>query len=188
VGLVDGGWWLPAHFEIGNKYPLVMSFDSQGDPRWVTRIGSSTTTLQPAIVPVSGTEVRAWMRDISEQQRVQHAVSRDGGASWEDLPAVNIPNHDNSVAALRLRDGGFVLLHNDRVSEGGSPRSVLRMLVSDDAGTWANDIDVVRGEPGDEFSYPSVLQVGEELHVTYTSRRQAIAHHVYQIEYQKVLK
>jgi predicted neuraminidase len=183
VGLPDGGWWLPTHFELGNKYPMIMSFDNRGQPRWLVRIGERTTALQPAVVAVSGTEVRAWMRDISEQRRVQQAISRDGGASWEDLPAMELPNHDSSVAALRLLDGGFVLLHNDRVTEGGSPRSVLRLSHSADAKSWTHSVDVVTGEPTDEFSYPSVQQVGEELHVTYTAQRRGIAHHVFRVRY-----
>lgn len=183
VGLADGGWWLPMYFELGNKYPMLMSFDHRGQPRGLARIGERTTALQPAVVAVSGNELRAWMRDMSEQRRVQQALSRDGGASWEDLPAMELPNHDSSVAALRLRDGGFVLLHNHRVTEDGSPRSVLRLSHSADARTWTHDVDVVAGAPLDEFSYPSVQQVGDELHVTYSARRRGIAHHVYRIHY-----
>ncbi|KQV96935.1 sialidase family protein [Rhizobacter sp. Root1221] len=186
VGLADGGWWLPAYFELGHKFPMLISFDSAGQPRWLARIGTRTTAMQPAVVAVTGTETRAWMRDISEQHRVQQAVSRDGGQSWEDLPAMDLPNHDSSVAALRLRGGGFVLLHNDRVDGGDSARSMLKLSVSDDAHTWRPGVEVIKGVPADEFSYPSVQQVGDELHVTYTARRQGIAHHVYRIGYDDV--
>lgn len=183
VGMADGGWWLPLYFELGNKYPMLMSFDRRGEPRWVSRIGSSTTALQPAIAPVSGLEVRAWMRDIGEERRVQQAISRDGGVSWEDLPSMAIPNDDNSVAVLRLSGGGYVMLHNDRTVAGGSARSVLRLSHSVDAKRWVHDHDVVSGDRTAEFSYPSVQQVGNELHVTYTAQREGIAHHVYQISY-----
>jgi predicted neuraminidase len=183
VGLSDGGWWLPAHFELGNKYPLIMSFDPRGQPRWIARIGERTTTLQPAVVAVSRTEVRAWMRDISEQRRVQQAISRDGGESWEDLPPMDLPNENSSVAALKLRGGGYVLLHNAGRDDNGA-RNVLRLSVSDDARKWSPAFDVVAGRPLEEFSYPSVQQVGDELHVTFTHHRRAIAHHVYDIHYE----
>ena len=39
------------------------------------------------------------------------------------------------------------------------------------------------GVPGEEFSYPSVLQIGQQLHVTYTDQRRSIAHRVYDIHY-----
>jgi len=183
VGVADGGWLLPAYFELGNKYPMLVSFGGDGEPRWITRIGSLTTALQPALVAVSGREMRALMRDNSDERKVQQAMSHDGGQSWEDLPASGLANHDSSVAALRLRDGGFVMLHNEHVAAAGSPRQWLRLSVSGDATTWIPGVDVLKGQPGDEFSYPSVQQIGRELHVTYTSQRQAIAHHIYDISY-----
>jgi len=187
VALADGGWLLPAYFELGHKYPLVISFDARGEPRWVQRIGESVSSLQPALLPVSGTELRAVMRDIGPQHRVQQAVSFDAGRSWQDLPASDVPNHDNSVAGLRLAGGGYVLLHNGvlpgALSGEASPRQWLRLSTSADAQTWASGPDVRRGEKGDEFSYPSVQQIGSQLHVTYTQQRRSIAHHVYEIQY-----
>ncbi len=184
LGLADGGWWLPLYFELGIKYPMMMAFDEAGDPRWLTRIGARTTTLQPTIVALSDARVHAWMRDASDERRVQQAVSNDGGESWQDLPALDLPNYSTSLAALRLSGGGFLLLHN-HVGEGGSDRNVLRLSSSRDAHAWVPLLDVQRGERGSEFSYPTLQQVGDELHVTYTSHRTAIAHHVYRIAYGK---
>lgn len=187
VALPDGGWWLPAYFELGIKYPMVMDFDDKGNPRSLARIGKRTTSLQPALVPVSEFEAHAWMRDSGPSRRVQQAFSRDGGASWEDLPPMNMPNHSTSVAAQQLTKGGFLLLHN-HVPAGGSDRNVLRLSVSKDARSWEHLFDVARGSPGEEFSYPTLQQLGNELHITYTSRRSAIAHHVYKISYAKGLQ
>jgi len=182
VGLGDGGWLLPAYFELRNKYPLVVSFDADGAPRWISRIGRSTTALQPALLPLSGTELRAVMRDIGPAHRIQQAVSHDAGRHWQDLPALDIPNRDDSVAALRLANGGYVMLHNDTLP-GGSPRQWLRLSTSADAQAWTPALDVQRGVAGDEFSYPSVQQLGAQLHVTYTAQRKAIGHQVYDIDY-----
>ncbi|MGY4830018.1 exo-alpha-sialidase [Sphaerotilaceae bacterium SBD11-9] len=183
VGLADGGWLLPAYFELGNKYPMVISFDARGEPRWIRRISASVTSLQPALLPLSGTELRAVMRDISPQHRVQQAESRDGGLSWQDVPASAVVNQDSSVAALQLAGGGYVLLHNDLLPGGGSPRQWLRLSTSRDGKTWQPGPDMRRGVLGDEFSYPSLVQIGNQLHVTYTQQRRAIAHHVYDIQY-----
>jgi predicted neuraminidase len=185
VGLADGGWLLPAYFELGHKYPMVISFDAQGEPRWVRRIGDSVTSLQPALLPLSGTELRAVMRDIGPQRRVQQAESHDAGRSWQDVPAAAVVNQDSSVAALQLAGGGYVLLHNDTLPSGGSPRQWLRLSTSADGKTWASGPDMRRGILGDEFSYPSLVQIGQQLHVTYTQQRSAIAHHVYDIQYAK---
>lgn len=182
VGLSDGGWWLPLYFELGSRYPLLMSFDAAGEPRWIVRIGERNTLIQPAVIAVSRTEVRAWMRDASAQRRIQQAVSHDGGASWADLPPLDLVNDNTSVAALKLREGGFVLLHNVG-AEGAAARNVLRLSVSDDARQWTQAFEIAAGEPLDEYSYPGVQQIGDELHVTFTHHRRTIAHHVYQIRY-----
>ncbi|HEY1044632.1 MAG TPA: sialidase family protein [Telluria sp.] len=180
VALADGGWWLPLYFEMGVKYPKVLAFDRHGKPSHMVRIGSRTSTLQPAIVPFSASEVHAWMRDSSDEQRVQHSHSRDGGETWSDLPSLDLPNYSTSLSALRLTNGAVVLLHN-HVLPGGSDRNMLRLSVSTDARNWTPVVDVVHGKAGEEFSYPDLQQVGDKLHVTYTSRRTAIAHHVFDI-------
>ena len=184
LALPEGGWWLPVYFELGIKYPMIMAFDELGDPRWLTRIGARTTTLQPTIVALSDSHAHAWMRDASDERRVQQATTSDGGVSWQDLPPLDLPNYSTSLAALRLSGGGFLLLHN-HVVPGGSDRNMLRLSASSDARNWTPVLDVARGAPGREFSYPTLQQVGEELHVTYTSHRTAIAHHVYRIGYGK---
>lgn len=181
LALSDGGWWLPVYFEIGNKYPMLMAFDAQGNPTSLARIGNSTSTLQPAIVPVSKSEVRALLRDDSEARRMQHATSLDGGASWQDLPALDLPNHNTSMAAIRLASGQFLMLYN-HAADDASARSVLRLSISDDMRSWRTVADIASGKAGDEFSYPTLQQVGDELHVTYTWQRQAIAHHRYRIQ------
>lgn len=183
VGVADGGWLLPAYFELGTKYPVIVSFSPNGDPRWVQRIGGSRTALQPALLPLSPTELRAVMRDIGPERRVQQAVSHDAGLTWEDLPAIPLANHDNSLAGLQLASGGYVLLRNEAVPQGGSPRQWLRLSISLDGKTWEHGPDVRRGVEDDEFSYPSLVQIGRQLHVTYTQQRRAIAHHVYDIRY-----
>ncbi|WP_426162549.1 exo-alpha-sialidase [Pseudoduganella sp. R-32] len=182
VGLADGGWLLPAYFEMGIKYPLMLAFDSNGDPRWISRIGSRITTLQPTIVPFSSSEVHAWMRDASREQRVQHARSSDGGVSWDDLPALSLPNQSTSLSALRLSNGSIALLHN-HVLPGGSDRNVLRLSTTKDGRHWTQVTDIAHGSAGEEFSYPDLHQVGDELHITYTSRREAIAHHVIELDF-----
>jgi predicted neuraminidase len=181
VALADGGWWLPVYFELGIKYPMLMAFDAAGEPSRLGRIGARMSTLQPAIVPISNLEVRAWMRDASDEQRVQHAYSRDGGASWQDLPSLDLPNHSTSLAVIRLSSGELLMLHN-HVVEGGSSRSILRLSISKDGHAWRTVDDIASGKAGDEFSYPTMHQVGDELHVTYTHQRQAIAYRAYRIQ------
>ena len=186
VRLANGGWGLPVYFELGIKYPMMLAFDRHGDPNWLSRIGASTTALQPTIVPVSDNEFHAWMRDSSAEQRVQYAHSRDGGVSWADKPSLDLPNHSTSLSALRLSNGSILVLHN-HVVPGGSSRNMLRLSIVKDTHNWTHVMDVAHGKAGEEFSYPDLRQIGKQLHITYTSRREAIAHHVLDLEFGEVL-
>lgn len=186
VRLANGGWGLPLYFELGIKYPMLLAFDTHGNPSWLSRIGTSVSALQPTIVPVSDSEVHAWMRDASDEQRVQYAHSRDGGVSWSDMPSLDLPNHSTSLSALRLSNGSIVVLHN-HVVPGGTSRNMLRLSIAKDARTWTHVMDVAHGKAGEEFSYPDLRQIGNELHITYTSRREAIAHHILDLEFKEIL-
>ena len=186
VRLANGAWGLPLYFELGIKYPMMLAFDAHGDPNWLSRIGTGTAALQPTIVPVSDSEVHAWMRDSSDEQRVQYAHSRDGGVSWSDMPPLDLPNHSTSLSALRLSNGSIVILHN-HVLPGGSSRNMLRLSIAKDARTWTQVMDVAHGKAGEEFSYPDLRQIGNQLHITYTSRREAIAHHIIDLEFGTLL-
>ena len=186
VRLANGGWGLPVYFELGIKYPMMLAFDMHGDPNWISRIGARTTALQPTIVPVSDNEFHAWMRDASAEQRVQYAHSRDGGLSWSDKPSLDLPNHSTSLSALRLSNGSILVLHN-HVIPGGTSRNMLRLSVVKDTHNWTHVMDVAHGKAGEEFSYPDLRQIGKQLHITYTSRREAIAHHVLDLEFGEAL-
>jgi predicted neuraminidase len=177
VGQADGGWWLPVYFEIGHKYPMLVSFDANGNPQRLTRIGTRTRSLQPTLVQVSPTEVRAWMRDANKERSVvQQAVSHDGGENWDDLGPTDIRNRGTALAVLRLHNGTMLMLGNQGTSTA-TERSTLALSMSADGHHWQHVTDIVSGQPRDEFSYPAMFQVGDELHITYTYQRRAIAHH-----------
>ncbi|WP_432378094.1 exo-alpha-sialidase [Duganella sp. P38] len=177
VGLAGGGWWLPVYFEIGHKYPMLVSFDANGDPQRLTRIGERTRSLQPTLVPVNNNEVRAWMRDAAKDDSVvQQAISHDGGVTWADMGPTSIKNLGTSLAVLRLDSGSLLMLRNDGTNRD-TARSTLTLSQSLDGHRWQELTDIVSGQPGDEFSYPAMYQLGDELHITYTYQRRAIAHH-----------
>ncbi|MYM35814.1 hypothetical protein GTP44_03440 [Duganella sp. FT50W] len=182
VGLDGGGWWLPVYFEIGHKYPMLVTFDANGDPQRLTRIGERTRSLQPTLVPVSNTEIRAWMRDANKSRSmVQQAVSHDSGVTWEDMGPTSISNLGTSLAVLRLDSGSLLMLRNNGTNSE-TARSTLSLSQSLDGHRWKDMTDIVSGQPGDEFSYPAMYQLGDELHITYTYQRRAIAHHRLKIQ------
>ena len=181
IATAAGGWLLPAYFELGNKYPMLIAMDGQGRPLWTRRIGTSRASLQPALLALSSTEIHALMRDHGAQRRIQRAISQDAGLSWQDQAPLDLNNDDNSIAALALAQGGFVMVHNDVLPAPAAARQWLRLATSSDALHWHADQDIARGESGEEFSYPSLQQVGPQLHVTFSAQRGAMGHRVYDV-------
>ena len=189
-----GGWWLPAYFELGLKQPWLLGFDANGRFESIVRVGRATTSLQPTLLPLRDGALLAFMRDHGPERRIQWAESTDAGRHWVDRPPLPIGNHDTAVAALTLFDPsassdprgrtviGHLLAHNDTSTPGDTPRSVLRLQVSADGRQWTPGPVIQRAEPGAEFSYPNLLQVGRKVHAVYTHRREGIGHVVFEIE------
>lgn len=185
----DGGWWVPAYFELGVKHPLLVGFNARGELESITRIGRSQASLQPTLLRAPDGALIALMRDHGPQRLIQAAESDDGGAHWRDAAPLPFGNRDTAVAAAALHDPAapgapplaYVLAHNDTDEPGATPRSVLRLQVSRDGRAWSPGPDLQRAEPGAEFSYPNLLQVGSQLHAVYTHRREGIGHVVFDI-------
>ncbi|MFM6943193.1 MAG: exo-alpha-sialidase, partial [Aquirufa sp.] len=92
--------------------------------------------------------------------------------SWTPLEASHLVNPNSGIDAVTLKDGRHVLVYNP-VQKGRSPISV---AISTDGKIW-KDIATVENEPGQEFSYPAVIQTSDgKVHITYTWKRQKIKH------------
>lgn len=102
--------------------------------------------------------------------RVVRSESRDAGRTWSDAVAIDLPQNNSGLDAVRLRDGRVVLIYN-HTTQGRTP---LNLAVSGDLGrTWTPG-PVLESAPG-EYSYPAIIQGPDgTIHFTYTWRRQRI--------------
>lgn len=102
--------------------------------------------------------------------RVVRAESADDGRTWSPAAAIDLPQNNSGLDAVRLRDGRVVLLYN-HTTQGRTP---LNLAVSADLGkTWKNG-PVVENEPG-EFSYPAIIQSSDgKIRATYTWKRRRV--------------
>jgi predicted neuraminidase len=133
-----------------------------GEPRGV---------IQPALFETSTGAIRMLLRS-ARIGRICEAVSNDGGETWSDARPTALPNPNSGIDAVRLRDGRVALCHNP-VERGRTP---LMLSVSEDDGVTWREAAVLESEPG-EYSYPALVQAeAGEVHVTYTWRRERIAH------------
>ena len=164
----EGGWRV--HFErtddLGKTWRRIVPVNTEG-------IGA----IQPAILRHSASQLQAIGR--TRQDRVFTVESTDGGTSWGAMSLLDLPNPNSGVDALTLVDGRHLLVYNHAGHTKGkwdAGREVLNVAVSIDGRAWQAAL-VLERDPGQEFSYPAVIQTADGLvHITYTWKRQRIRH------------
>jgi predicted neuraminidase len=165
----DDGWRV--HFE--HTADLGLTWRAVGpvnDPR---QIGA----IQPTILEHKGGRLQAIGR--TQQNRIFTVDSNDGGNTWSEMTLLNMPNPNAGLDAVTLADGRCLLVYNHTRSTPGNwsaGRDVLNVAASADGRTWDAAL-VLENEPGEEFSYPAVIQTRDGLvHITYTWKRTRIRH------------
>jgi predicted neuraminidase len=171
LALQDGGMLLPAHFEIGRKYPVALRFDQHGAFLGMVRLSRRAHMLQPALMAQTDTQWLALMRDTRPEGHITVAQTQDGGEHWLDLPDLALVNPDAAVAGMALAPGQMVLAHNS------SPysREALDLGRSQDGLHWTSALALAHGGTGDEYSYPAVAWADGALWLSYTDQRRSIA-------------
>ena len=169
--LQDGGMVLPVHFELGLKYPVAVRLDAQGEFAGMARISAQAYKLQPTVVAQSPSEWVALMRDERHNGKITAARTRNGGASWEDLPDLPLGNPDSAVAAFALGPQQMLLAHNP-TPEG---RAKLDLSRSSDGLQWTWQQTLRQGTDDAEFSYPAMAWADDALWLAYTVDRATLS-------------
>ncbi|MCX8517394.1 MAG: exo-alpha-sialidase, partial [Rhodoferax sp.] len=169
--LADGGMVLPAHFEIGIKYPVALRFDREGRFLGMVRLSQRKHLLQPTLLAQSPQQWLALMRNNHPGALIPAVQTKDGGQTWQDLPDLALANPDAAVAALSLAPGQMLLAHNN------TPRSRSGLELSSSANglQWQGMQALAHGAEDQEFSYPALAWAGDALWVSYTEQRRSIA-------------
>jgi predicted neuraminidase len=133
--------------------------------------GKKIGAIQPSILFLADKSLCALGR--SQQKFIFRTDSVDQGKTWSPLFLTDLPNPSAGTDAVTLKGGKHVLVHNP-VARGRSPLHI--SVSADDAKTWKL-LAVLEDEPGNEFSYPAVIQTRDgRIHVTYTWKREKIRH------------
>ena len=149
----------------------IMAFSDDGGYNWTASepiVGYGG--IQPSVVRKKDGTLVAYLRDNGPPpKRAQISYSKDDGVSWTGAKDTDILNPGTSLEVIALRNGDWILVHND-LEQG---RWSLVAAISDDEGLtwkWRRHLD---GMPGPkvpyEYHYPSVLQSKDgSIHVTYS--------------------
>jgi len=112
----------------------------------------------------------------TDDDHIFMSISSDGGFNFPTAkPHPQLLNPNSGIDAVQLKDGRIVLVFNN-ITHARSP---LHVGVSEDGGDNWKIIDILENEPGQEFSYPAIIQSDDGLiHITYTWKRQKVKHAV----------
>jgi BNR repeat-like domain len=126
--------------------------------------------VQPSVVRKNDGTLVAYLRDNGPPpKRAMISYSKDDGVSWTPAVDSEIPNPGTSLEVIRLRNGDWIVAHND-IERG---RHSLAVAISDDEGAtwkWKRHLDGDPAKPGNvQYHYPSVMQAKDGfIHVTYS--------------------
>jgi predicted neuraminidase len=158
------GWRV--HFERSTDGGKTWSLTPPlNDPRQISAI-------QPSILLHGDGRLQAVGR--TRRSGVFQIWSDDQGQNWGPMTPLGLPNPSAGTDAVTLADGRHLLVYN----HSGTGRSPLNVAVSDDGVAWQGAL-VLEDAPGEEFSYPAVIQTADgRVHITYTWHRERIRHAV----------
>ncbi len=136
--------------------------------------GQAFSAIQPSILTYANGRLQVLCR--TRQNVVSQSWSDDGGKTWSEMAATNLPNPNAGTDAVTLADGRQLLVYNHttRTSKPAG-REMLNVAISHDGMDWQPILTLERGQG--EFSYPAVIQSSDgKVHITYTYNRQSVKH------------
>ena len=116
----DGAWLLPLHhcthvpgsrWTGRHDYASVAITTDEGHSWRCVNVPNSTGCVHMTLVPLDEDKIIALFRR-RQADFVYKTLSEDGGESWQEPTATNIPNNNSSIAAMRMKDGRIALVCN----------------------------------------------------------------------------
>lgn len=139
--------------------------------RTVALNGKETGAIQPSVLFHEGGKLQLVCR--SRSSAILTAWSQDNGRTWTALVPTSLPNPNSGIDAVTLKDGRQLMVYN-HIKNG---RHILNAGVSNDGLSWEAAALLENDAPGNEFSYPAVIQADDGMvHITYTWKRKLIKH------------
>ena len=175
VLLDSGEIALPVYHECIGKFPEVVWLRPEGDKLLArkSRMAGGRSLLQPAVVPIGGTEAVAFLRDHGPARRLVEQRSSDCGRSWSAPKPTPLANPDASVAAIRLSTGALLVALNHSAAN----RENLSLAIHDPRSDEWRIIAALDREAGQKFAYPYMVQDRRGLvHLVYTWKMKRIRH------------
>ncbi|WP_346238601.1 sialidase family protein [Niabella insulamsoli] len=139
--------------------------------------GREILAIQPSILKYKNGALQAVGR--TRNTFIFQSWSHDGGQTWSEMSALDLPNNNSGTDAVTLKDGRQLMVYNHVLPDsswvrGKGPRTPLNVALSKNGKKWYAAL-VLEDSPISQYSYPSVIQSSDGMvHIVYTWRRQKI--------------
>ena len=127
--------------------------------------------IQPTLWESIPDQVHMLLR--STEGMIYRSDSKDGGNTWTEAYATELPNNNSGIDMIRSKDGKLFLVYNPIGVNWGDRTPISLVVSKDDGKTWEKIRDLSTGEG--EFAYPAIIQDEDFLYITYTYKRKNIA-------------
>ncbi len=190
IVLSDASWLAPASVETATEWRAFCDRSKDNGMSWKKSnlIGFEDSSMagrgviQPTLWESAPGKVHMLLR--STCGKICRSDSDDYGKTWAQVRETELPNNNSGIDLVRLANGALALVCNP--TEERTRRTPLSLLVSTDNGnTWGRRYDIeeedvnvghlIRNDGG-EFSYPSIISMGNEICVVYTRHRKLIGY------------
>lgn len=129
--------------------------------------GITFDAIQPSILTYPNGSMQILCRSM--QKVLAESWSTDGGKTWSDMAATELPNPSAGTDAVTLMDESQLIVYN-HTKRG---RDILNVAISEDGKAWKVVLTLEKQKG--EYSYPAVVQSSDGLvHITYTYNRESI--------------
>lgn len=178
IELASGDIVSPSSTELGGWRIHVERSTDHGET-WVAGGDVSTRNIdaiQPSLLRTRDGTLEALGR--TRQGKLFWSQSSDGGRHWSPLRLLDVDNPNSGVDAVSLADGRHVLVYNPTPPgpQWWDGRETLAVAISADGLHWKRVL-TLEDQPGQEYSYPAIIQSRDGLvHVLYTWQRTHMRH------------
>lgn len=165
VAYSDGSMALPAYFEMGPTYGVLVRTDAQGRARDLRRMaGKGIKPIQPMIVVLDESRALAFLRDFDNSGEIYLSRTDDGGQTWSTAEATGLSHPSAPVAALPVSGGRILMAMNG----GAESADLLHLALSEDEGGNWRVIHTLDRQPGDA-RYPMLRRLPDgQILLTYS--------------------
>lgn len=159
---------LPVYDERAWQSCMLLSDDGGQTWRRTAPLTTPSGNIHPCVVPLADGRLLAYLRTGGAGGVIWRSESADGGESWTAPTPTDIPNPNSGLDLIRLASGRLALAFND--SDRLRTPLCVALADEDECWRWKRTIE----DDFAEYSYPTLLQTTEAIHLVYTARREHI--------------